>query len=568
MAQEIVTTRRNRVRWLAAALALVLLAGACGTSDDSDDSDDDSAPAATDAATETAADVADDTSDTDTSDADTGDDVAPAADEPEPPAGRSGTLLWALPSNGANFYDPHASTNPFARSWMYPFYDRLTNVDADGNPQPMLATSWEFSDDGSSLTFHLREGVVFHDGAPFNAEAAKLNLDRARNPQSAPATFVDLLAVESVDVVDEYSVRLNLSAPGGALPMLLGDQAGMMISPTAMDNEDIGTMPVGAGPFVATAFRVDEVMFADAFDDYWDPEIPKVDKLELRFILDPQTRLNAISSGELHGGFMDVVTHSRDDAIELGLVITERVSTGMFQLFLNTELVPEFANVNVRRAMAMAIDQQAFSDALHHGECTPSDQVFSKGWWAANPDIDADYYPYDPAAARALLEAEGITDLEFTSITANLPPFVAMSEAVAGFFAEIGVTMNVAATPIPELIAGFIVNKTAEAYFSVNPGAVDPAKLVGTIWLPPSPFNPGGYEVPGLFPLHLQAQSGTTPEERAGAYHEMAQLLTDEQPTIVFCTPANLMVHRPEVGGVQILATQTDVDVSQIYFVE
>ena len=89
--------------------------------------------------------------------------------------------------------------------------------------------------------------------------------------------------------------------------------------------------------------------------------------------------------------------------------------------------------------LAMAIDQEAFGQALFSGECVASDQVFGEGWFAHNPDIDADYIPFDPEGARQILEAEGVTDLEFTAITANIPSFVAMDEAIQAFLADVGI---------------------------------------------------------------------------------------------------------------------------------
>ena len=147
-------------------MAFAMIAAACGSDDD--DADDTAstseAPAASDDdAADTSDDDAADTSDDDAADDAASDDGAGSDDEAEAPAGRSGTLKWALGSNGANFFDPHKATNPFGRSWMYPFYARLTQIDNNGEVQPMLATEWQFSADGSSLTFTLREGVVFHD---------------------------------------------------------------------------------------------------------------------------------------------------------------------------------------------------------------------------------------------------------------------------------------------------------------------------------------------------------------------------------------------------------------------
>ena len=545
--------RTAKVLVILAALALV--AAGCGDSDDGDSADT-AAPGTTEVAETNAAETTEGGEATGT--------TATETTGGEASGERGGTLIWGLGSNGANFFDPHMATNPFGRSWMYPFYDRLTQIDQDGAVQPMLATSWEFAEDASTLTFELRDDVVFHDGTPFDAEAAKANLDRARTQETGAGTFVDLLAVESVEVVGPTTVQLNLSTPASALPAILSDQAGMMISPAAFENPDLATMPVGSGPFVATEFRVDEVMLAEANEDYWDPELPRVDNLELRYILDPTTRLNATASGEIHGGTLDVGQFSRADAEDLGLVLTDRFSTALFQLFLNTERVPALANPAVRRAIAMAVDQEGINTALYNEECAPNDQVFGDGWYPHNPDIDSDYLPFDPEMARQILEEEGATDVEFTAITANIPSFVAQAEALQAQLAEVGVTMNVAPTPIPELISGFLVNRTADAYWTLNPGAPDPAKLVSTVWLPQSPFNPGAYEIPGILELHQQAQAATTEDERATVYHEMAQLLADEQLSIAVCTPASIMAHSADVTNVQLLSTLSDVDVSAI----
>lgn len=559
--------KSTTILWLMSlVVTLALIAAACG-SDRDDESDGPSADAngepdapSVDGGAETGTNAASGESASDGA----ADEPVEDATAPEPAADGDSTLVWALGSNGGNFFDPHMATNPFTRSWIYPFYDRLTQVDEDGSIQPMLATSWEFAEDGFALTLTIRQGVAFHDGEALDAAAVKANLDRARTRETGAGTWVDLLAVESVDVIDDFTVQLNLGAPGGALPGLLSDQAGMMISPMAFDNEDLATMPIGAGPFVATEFRVDESMSAVAFDDYWQTGLPRSQNLVLRFILDPNTRLNAIASGEVHGGSLDLGQNSRQDVADRGLEVTQRFSTALYQLFLNTQLVPEFANPDVRVALAMAIDQNAINQALFNGECQPNDQPFGKGWYAHNPNIDGDYHPYDPQAARALLNTAGVSGLEFTAITANIPSFVAQAEAVSGFLAEVGVKMTVAPTPIPELIAGFIINKNADAYWSLNPGAVDPAKIVSTIFLAQSPFNPGGYTAAGVFDAFVAGGQSTTTTGRAPVYQEMARLLADEQITIAVCTPANLQAHGSNVSGVRLLSTLSDVDVSRI----
>src|SRR5690606_12811646 len=135
--------------------------------------------------------------------------------------------------------------NQFANIYLYPAYDRLTELTPDGEVIPMLAESWEFTDDDTVLRLDLRQDVVFHDGEPFNAEAVKANIERGQTLETS-AVKPDLASIEEVVVVDDYTVELHLSSPGSSLPALLSDRAGMMISPGAFDNPDIDLMPVGA----------------------------------------------------------------------------------------------------------------------------------------------------------------------------------------------------------------------------------------------------------------------------------------------------------------------------------
>ena len=128
------------------------------------------------------------------------------------------TVTWGTPAGSV--YDPHVSSNPFVYPFLYPFlypaYDRLVRLDEDGEPQPMLAESFEFDEGNTALTLTLREGVTFHDGAPFDAEAVAANLERARTLENSTVR-ADLAAVEAVEVVDErHRADQPVLAVGGA----------------------------------------------------------------------------------------------------------------------------------------------------------------------------------------------------------------------------------------------------------------------------------------------------------------------------------------------------------------
>src|SRR5690606_7901451 len=136
--------------------------------------------------------------------------------------------------------------------FLFPVYDRLVYSAPDGSLEPMLATDWAIAEDGSAIDMTLREGVTFHDGTPFNAEAVKANLDRAKTAEFS-VLKPDLESLREIQVIGPNEVTLVID--GGAAPLLasLADRAGMMISPAAFDAPDLGQNPVGAG-----AYRVAE----------------------------------------------------------------------------------------------------------------------------------------------------------------------------------------------------------------------------------------------------------------------------------------------------------------------
>jgi len=162
----------------------------------------------------------------------------------------AGTLRAGLDADPPNM-DPHRSTAAVDRQVYQSLYDKLVDTDENLKIIPMLATSWTISADGKTVTFNLRQGVKFHDGTPFNAEAVKFNFDRMQDPKFPSARRSEGQPVQKVTVVDPYTVALSLEKPYSPLLYVLTDRAGMMVSPA--EAEKAGTNfalhPVGAGPF-------------------------------------------------------------------------------------------------------------------------------------------------------------------------------------------------------------------------------------------------------------------------------------------------------------------------------
>ncbi|HET8999712.1 MAG TPA: ABC transporter substrate-binding protein, partial [bacterium] len=163
-----------------------------------------------------------------------------------------GGLLRAALDLDPPTMDPHLSGSAVDRQVYQNLYDKLVDIDENLAIVPMLAASWTISPDGKTVTFKLRQGVKFHDGTPFNAEAVKANFDRMRDPKFPSARRSEIAPVANVTAVDPATVQLTLERPYSPLLYVLTDRAGMMLSPAATQKEGLNfaLRPVGTGPFV------------------------------------------------------------------------------------------------------------------------------------------------------------------------------------------------------------------------------------------------------------------------------------------------------------------------------
>ena len=152
--------------------------------------------------------------------------------------------------------------------------------------------------------------MTFHDGTPFDAEAVKGNIERAKTVEGS-AVASELEVVSTVEVVDPLTVRLTLSGPAAQLPLVLSDRAGMMISPAAFDDPNLDQAPVGAGMFTVSEYRPNDRIIYERYDGYWDPDAVRCATFDYTIAGDPVTRLNAIRTGQVDGTFVDAAAGGR-----------------------------------------------------------------------------------------------------------------------------------------------------------------------------------------------------------------------------------------------------------------
>ena len=184
-----------------------------------------------------------------------------------------------------------------ARDYAPPFFDRLLSVGDDGKYKPGLALSWDTSKDGKTITFKLRQGVTFHDGTPFNAQAVKSNLDNLIPPKATILT-----GITSVDVVDDYTVKLNLSSYNNLiLYHFAANPATYMYSPEALKKNGADwatTHPVGTGPFMLKDYQPNISLTLVKNPNYWQKGLPYLDGIEMTMVPDPMTQMLTFKAGQ------------------------------------------------------------------------------------------------------------------------------------------------------------------------------------------------------------------------------------------------------------------------------
>ena len=433
--------------------------------------------------------------------------------------------------------DPHKHSGS-GIPYLRPTYESLFEMQPDGTPKPLLATGYKV--DGLDVTITLREGVTFSNGEPFNAEAAAANINRGVEL----AILEGLKTVESADAVDEHTLHIRLKEQDPAIIMSLSYTGGMMVAPAAMADPALDRNPVGTGPYVYAKddSREGEVRVYTPNPTYWDKDQIGLARYEVLEIPDDTARLNALKTGQIDGGNWLSNPQSaiidRTDGIKLirnggGLnyhvIISDREGT----------VVPAFADVKVRQAMARSIDRAAFNKAIQFGLAVESFQPWSKGDWAYDESLEG-VYAYDLDKAKALMAESGFPD-GFTFDMPSIPIYQSRLEALAGFFQEIGITMNI--VPVEPVT---LVRRSRTADFPATNlvwnTITDPKFLALRYIYDNAAYNP--FKAKPSDELLSLAKAGLESVEiadRAPVYQKLAARLAEEA-FLIFVTNAPILI--------------------------
>lgn len=343
--------------------------------------------------------------------------IYPASDYFEQAPGKHGGTLKVSVALDTGSLDLHAISHTNAQWLGRLIYDNLVYLDDQGRITPWLAKAWEVSEDGKTYTFHLRDDVTFSDGAKFNAEAVRINLEHMRDPATkSPLAAAYIAPYIDGEVVDEYTFRANLREPYTPFLNVLAQSWLSMQSPKAIveNPKALAEAPVGSGPFVVERYTRQQGIRLVRRDDYaWAPDFLRhqgpayLERIELDFVPEALIRYSSLAAGQ-YDFTTDAPTQNAaairaDDRLRFDSRI--RQGNPNRGITFNTEKFP-FDDVRVRKAFALAVDREGIVRISGFGEFKAKSDYLAANTRYYDPAFQA-ALQFDPDTANRLLDEAG-----------------------------------------------------------------------------------------------------------------------------------------------------------------
>lgn len=440
-------------------------------------------------------------------------------------------------------------------------YESLLRFEDDNtNVAPSLAESWTVSDDGLSYTFKLRQGVKFHDGTPFNAEAVKFNIDRQMPENAIPKmSYAGLVYgdVEKSEVIDEYTIKITLKKKSTPfLHNLAMSYAAPIVSPTALKtyNNNVNEHPTGTGPYKFVAWDRGQQVILTRNDEYWGKPA-HVQNLIYRTMPETSARVVALNNGEvdiINGIDANVI----DQVKQGGNQIFARDGMNTQYMFFNVK--PENKSVTmdkaVRRAIAAAINVPEMVQSLYKGYASPA-ETFLPDFIPGYSD-KVKHVPYNPEEAKKVLAEKGVKKLTILTYSGarlyNTVGGQVLAEAVQGYLDKAGVQADVLVYDWATFKNKLITDSWDIGFMGWNGDNGDPDNFLSLL-ASDDPINNNGMwfnqEYRDLLAKGLEVQDGP---ERNAIYERAEQIIAEEVPILPISHAQFLAAMRPNIKNFTI----------------
>lgn len=428
--------------------------------------------------------------------------------------------------------------------------ERLVKTDPDLNFEPGLAESWSWSEDGLTLTMSLRQGVQFHDGTEFNAEAVKAHLDRALT-QSNSQRKGDLSSIDSIEVTGTHEVTIHTKAPAAQLVSKFAERSGPIYSPSAVEQhgDAIGANPVCAGPYRFVERVAQDRIVLEKDEDYDKADSFAFDTITFRIIPDDSVRLANLQSGDV-----DIIEKvdpstvevlSSDESIEIQVVPVLNNQALMY----NLEAEGPFQDPAVRNAFELSLDRNAINQVAFDGRFTAGNQFAPPGSPYYNTDHPIPERDVEKAR-QMLIDAGFEPPVDFEILVPNRPLSVRVAQIMQAMSNEAGfnTTLNVVdfATTLKMTEDGDFT-----AWGPIGPQyANDPDNVSFQVLHSTGGRNLSRYYSDEMDALLDASRTATDPEKRVEVFREVAALADDDEPVTYLYHLTQIYAHDAALEGI------------------
>jgi peptide/nickel transport system substrate-binding protein len=453
------------------------------------------------------------------------------------PAAGSGTTLRAGIVNPPDSLDPSVGQGGNDYLELYPMFDRLFNFDPQtGALQPGLALSGKYTDAGKlAYQLTLRQGVKFSDGTPVNAAAVKASFEH----YISSGIYADLGStyVKSFTVNSTYVLTINLAQQYSALPYILADRAGMIVSPAALTKygKNFAIHPVGAGPYKFASQVTGSSITLVRNTSYWDPKAVHLAGITFTIYQAAQAMESAERAGQIDFAEGVAATDVPSLKQDSSLVTQVLPSLAYDELVFNPKVAGPLSNVKIRQAINYAINRTAVNQVLQGGLGKPMWEIMPPGNPYYNTAISPTY-PYSAAKAKQLVASSGYKgSISFNCLLPTPTPWQAYAPLIQSELAAVGIKMNLVSEGVVQALTDYNVHQKDPCFFIGFSGRPDPWETFEQNFASYGIYNGGRYNF-GIDGLLSQANKIYAPTARKQIFDQMASVIQQTAPFVPLVT--------------------------------
>lgn len=468
---------------------------------------------------------------------------------------------------GPQSLDP-ATTQAWASDNIFEHvYDTLLRWGYDMELEPSLAESWELSDDNLEYTFHLRDNAVFHNGRPMTGEDVKFSLDRIIDPETNSPSAAALAPIESIEVVDDYTVVIRTAEPYAPLLAHLATVRTSAIVP----QEEVGSLathPIGTGPFKFVEHRLNQRVLLEKHAEYWEEGLPYLDQVEFRLLGDQSSMMAALRSGRVDMTWLkDPILAQTLAQQNPGLVSAPGESSRFIDIKFNIN-EPPFDDIRVRQAFSLATDRQALVNTILAGAGSVGTMIVQQGYRHPEPST-LPYYQRDVERARELLAQAGYPNgisIDAYKVVAANDLDVQAAELLRNQWLEAGIDVTIQPMEVGQILEDW-------------QGGNYKMASVGVVWTADPSYYPTlqmhstasfaenqGINDPKIDQLLDAAATTLDTDERIKLYHEFQEYAAEKVYNIVTYTyPLRWELYWDYVKGYEVMASNSRLSLRQTW---